>query len=59
VLVCRGINHKDLWIHASVCWRFMWEMKESFRLKGHIKNDPRPGGCAKPTEVGVCINVLL
>jgi hypothetical protein len=35
------------------------EIKESIKLKGEIKNDPRSGGLAKPVEVGcVCIKVV-
>jgi hypothetical protein len=48
-----GITHKDLWIHTSVCWIFLWEMKESIQLKGKIKNDARLGGRVEPAEVGV------
>jgi hypothetical protein len=36
-----------------VCGRFPRGIKESIRLKGDIKNDPRPGGRVGPAEVGV------
>ena len=58
VLVCIDITHKDLWIHTSVCWIFLWEIKESNRLKGKIKNDHRLRGHVEPTRVGVCIRLV-
>jgi hypothetical protein len=52
VIFCTSVTHKDPWIHTSMCWRFSREIKESIRLRGKIKNDPRPGGCVEPSKVG-------
>jgi hypothetical protein len=43
VLGCTCVTHKDLWIHTHVCMCGVScrEIKESIRLRGKIRNDPK------------------